>query len=356
MARYHYWQFIVNQEGQPIRNVAVSLYLAGTNIPAFIYRSEFGTDGTNTPPQVYTNKAGYFEFWLGDDTQTEGYPIGQKFKIQWEKENVASGSIDWVDIFPGFAPVDETDNTSTIKNKLVSNALAYDWDQHVQHQDVTVGAYPIFSQVEITDDPFYEYDIVHKGYVDDLMQGMVWQNPVISFSNPTSGLPKEVEVGDRYVSSATTSGADYDWNEDYIYEYSEHEEWVEIVPEQGYSLLVEDEDRWYNYNGDEWVKFSAGFAWYQVSSNTYLENRKGYLVDCSSSAITLTMPSNPEMGDRIDVLDYTGSSNANNITLDGNGNLVEEQSSFTIDVDGAGLQMVYTTSTYGWKVINEVYA
>ncbi|MFW6377476.1 MAG: hypothetical protein ACOCZ5_02405 [bacterium] len=40
----------------------MSLYLAGTNTPAFVYSSEFGPEGTETTPQAITNKAGYFEF------------------------------------------------------------------------------------------------------------------------------------------------------------------------------------------------------------------------------------------------------------------------------------------------------
>lgn len=353
MSRYHYWQFLVNQEGQPIKNAEIKVYLAGSNTAAYVYRSEFGSDGTSDTPQVYTNKTGYFEFWLGDSTELNGYPIGQKFKLQWDKENVASGSIDWVDIYPGFEPVDETDSTSTIKNKLVSNELAYDWQDHISHQDVSTTSKPTFRQIEITDDAFYDNEVVKKQYVDTLAQGMVWQNPVNSFYDPSGGLPTG-SSGDRYIASATANG----WTEHYIYEYNEYEgdDWIEIEPIQGYSVLVDADDRHYHYNGTEWVRFSTGFAWYKVSTNTTMINRNGYLVDCSSNAVTMSFPSSPDMGNRIDILDYTANSFTNNITLDGNGNSVEEQATFTVDVDGAGLQLVYTEEPYGWKVINEVYA
>lgn len=355
MARYHYWQFLVNQEGQPIRNAEISLYRAGTDVPVFVYESEFGSDGTSTPPQAYTNKAGYFEFWIGDDQESEGLPIGEKFKIQWEKENIASGSIDWIDIFPGFEAVNENDPDSGIKNKLVSNALAYGWEQHIQHQSVTQTSIPTFEQIIVTNDPVNDNHVVTREYVDSLAQGMVWQNPVISFTDPTSGTPAAPSDGDRYI--ATQSASAVGWTEDYIYEWDVSiEEWIEIEPIQGYSLLNENDDRHYHYNGTEWIKFSAGFAWYLVSSNTNVSNRNGYLVDCSSTPITLTFPADPDLGYRIDILDFTANSETNNIILDGNGNLIEGQSDFTIDISGAGLQMVYTTDTYGWKVINEVYA
>lgn len=62
MARYHYWQFLVNQEGQPINAADINVYLAGTTTPANVYTSETGTAYTNTLPQASTNELGYFEF------------------------------------------------------------------------------------------------------------------------------------------------------------------------------------------------------------------------------------------------------------------------------------------------------
>lgn len=359
MARYHYWQFIANQEGQPINNAEVSLFLAGTDTPARVYKSEFGGETTEEVPQVYTNKAGYFEFWLGDDTELEGYPIGQKFKLQWNKENIASGSIDWVDIFPGFGPVDETDDSSSIKNKLVSNSLAHGWEQHIQHQDVTTTGRPTFRQIKLTDEPFYDDDVVTKIYADEIARGLSWQNPVIDFHDPFTGDPPSKNHGDRYISTGEATLDDVLWTENNIYEYNDEyagDDWIEIVPNEGTSLLVEVGDRHYTFNGTDWVKFSAGWAWYIISGDTTLKNRKGYLVDVSSAPATLTFPSSPTEGSRIDILDFTYSSETNNITLDGNGEKIEDEDTFIVDIDGAGLQFVYTNSTYGWKMINEVYS
>jgi hypothetical protein len=101
MSRYHYWQFIVNQVGQPIENVNVYLYKAGTEEPIRIYTSESGGDYVETMPQVITNRAGYFEFWIqADKEEVDGYALTQKFKIEWEREGIISGSIDNMNIFP----------------------------------------------------------------------------------------------------------------------------------------------------------------------------------------------------------------------------------------------------------------
>jgi hypothetical protein len=133
MSRVHEWQFLLNREGQPIADTSVYIYLAGTEIPARIFTDEVGGTMIDTEPQVTTNANGFFQFWIADNTEQNGYDISQKFKIKWAKAGVASGYIDWVDVFPKIqqaVAVDETDQTSVFKDKLVSNRLAYQWEEH----------------------------------------------------------------------------------------------------------------------------------------------------------------------------------------------------------------------------------
>jgi len=252
MARYHYWQFIVNQEGQPIKNVDVSVYEAGTDTPAYVYTSESGSDVNNDVPQITTNNSGYFEFWLGDTQESNGYPIGQKFKIRWDKENITSGSVDWVDIFPGFEPVDETDEESTYKNKLVNNKLAYDWSSHITHQDVTSTSTPTFNQIFVTSDPEDDENVTSKKFVLDLKNQDSWQNSILMFQNPNETLMSE-NTGDRYVATVDSSGGSLDWTENYIYEY-DGSDWIEIEPEDGKTLYNEDDSSFYTFDGSQWEK------------------------------------------------------------------------------------------------------
>lgn len=132
MSRFHYWQFLINSEGQPIPDANISVYLAGTNAPANIYFDEYGSNHTAVAPQVITNNMGYFEFWVGDSSEEFGYLKGQKFKLEWEKPGVALGEIDWIDVFPHVIEVDETD-LSNAKNKVISNKLAFRWEEHRKH-------------------------------------------------------------------------------------------------------------------------------------------------------------------------------------------------------------------------------
>lgn len=140
--RYHYWQFLVNQDGQPINGASISIFKAGTTESISVYKGEYTTDVVSTSPQIITNSNGYFEFWIGDEEETAGYTRGTKFKIVWNREGVTYGSVDYIDVFPDLEGVDETDSTSPYKNKLISNALAYSYTSHLRH-DVTNDGFPI---------------------------------------------------------------------------------------------------------------------------------------------------------------------------------------------------------------------
>jgi len=146
MARVHVWEFLLNDTGQPIGGADISIYKAGTETPAYIYEDEYGGSPINVDPntgeplapQLTTLKNGYFEFWISDGDESEetnkqyGYDLFQKFKIAWNKTGVASGYIDFIEVFnetKKYGEVDITDNNA-IKNKLVSNYLANQWSYH----------------------------------------------------------------------------------------------------------------------------------------------------------------------------------------------------------------------------------
>lgn len=142
--RSHWFGFVLNEEGNPIENCTVKVYLAGTEILTNIFQQETGgfinDQTTNT---LLTNGAGYYEFWIADSSELYGYARNQKFKITWEKTGIADGMIDYIDIFAtGYDGVDETDGTSSTKNeknKLLSNFLAYTWEYH-RLNTITIGA------------------------------------------------------------------------------------------------------------------------------------------------------------------------------------------------------------------------
>lgn len=129
--RYHFWQFLIDEEGRPIKNAAISVYEAGTDVPLFVYFNETGPDGTNIVPHLYTDNSGLFQFWVGDESEEEGYLSTTKIKIKWSKMGMFEGQIDHINIFPSYEPVNVLSSDGN-RNKLVSNLLAKGWEDHVK--------------------------------------------------------------------------------------------------------------------------------------------------------------------------------------------------------------------------------
>lgn len=363
MARYHYWQFIINQEGQPIDNVDVSLYEAGTDTPAYVYLSEGGEESSNNPPQVKTNKSGYFEFWIGDSEELNGYSIGKKFKLKWDKENITNGSIDWVDIFPGFEPVDETDEESSFKNKLVSNELAYGWEQHIQHQDVTTTSTPTFEQINVLNDPEEDEHVTSKKYILDLKDDHSWQNYILSFQDPNESLPSE-SLGDRYVATKNSSGGTLDWTENYIYEY-DGEDWIEIEPQDSKTLYNIDDDSFYTYNDGKWRDFESLLDHNTISGlngggSTYFYHLKqtayNNLKDQDQKVYTTSSPKfeyvtiteEPEDLDNVITIDYFKNKSIENPWQKEVINFIDVSSETPSAYDGARYISSDTVSSSGW--------
>jgi len=87
-----------------------------------------------------------------------------------------------------------------------------------------------------------------------------------------------------------------------------------------------------------------------ISSNTNLLASKRYFVT-SASALTLTLPSNPSLNDEINIIDASGNALTYNITIARNGKLINGNAgNFVIDANGYWASLIYTGSTYGWKV------
>ena len=72
----------------------------------------------------------------------------------------------------------------------------------------------------------------------------------------------------------------------------------------------------------------------------------------TSSAKTVTLPPSASMGDEIRIIDVTGNASTNNITVSRNGhNIQGAASDLTINIDRAGIGLVYYNSAQGWVLI-----
>jgi hypothetical protein len=110
---------------------------------------------------------------------------------------------------------------------------------------------------------------------------------------------------------------------------------------------------WEGYNGVQWTGLGGGNPWTSTTGSITIAANDRYFVDTSSSAITITLPASPQVGDQVAILDLAGTFETNNCTLARNSlKIMGLTENFVLDTENAAVQLVYTGSTYGWKLIN----
>ena len=76
---------------------------------------------------------------------------------------------------------------------------------------------------------------------------------------------------------------------------------------------------------------------------------KGYLLNTTSAAITVTLPASPSAGDTISISDARGTAHTNAITIARNGsNIYGAASNISISTKRGNISLIYTDSTNGW--------
>ena len=95
---------------------------------------------------------------------------------------------------------------------------------------------------------------------------------------------------------------------------------------------------------------SGGAEWQAVQTTNFTAAAgKGYFINTSSAAITMTLPSSPSIGQFISVIDYSGTFDTNNLTIARNGkNIQGLAEDLTVNQERAGLTLVFTDNTQGW--------
>ena len=86
-----------------------------------------------------------------------------------------------------------------------------------------------------------------------------------------------------------------------------------------------------------------------VTSNTTMVAGRGYFVNTTSAAITMTLPSSASIGDTIQVIDYAGTADTNNITIGRNSHKIQgDAADLTVSTERAAFTLVYVDATQGW--------
>jgi hypothetical protein len=104
----------------------------------------------------------------------------------------------------------------------------------------------------------------------------------------------------------------------------------------------------------ELVTVSAGnsLTWYIANANTTMVASSGYFVDTSTGPKTMTLPASATLGDTIRLNDLAGTFSANNLTVARNSHKIQGiASDLLVDIDQTSFGLVYSNTTYGWKVL-----
>ena len=94
----------------------------------------------------------------------------------------------------------------------------------------------------------------------------------------------------------------------------------------------------------------AGTAWQAVVTGaTTMVSGRGYFVNTTSSAFTMTLPASPSIGYFVKIVDYAGTFDSNTCTIGRNSEKIAGASAdMTVTTERAGLTLVFTDSTQGW--------
>jgi hypothetical protein len=134
--RTKFFSYIVDNLGNAIdgARIHVLVYPLGGGVTSYasIYLTDASAVTTSFASEILTDENGYFEFYVADleEGGVNGYEYQREFKITWSGGGAVSGSIDKLQLFDVTKREVDTTGTGTNKNRLVSNILAKEWQEH----------------------------------------------------------------------------------------------------------------------------------------------------------------------------------------------------------------------------------
>ena len=126
------------------------------------------------------------------------------------------------------------------------------------------------------------------------------------------------------------------------------------TPASGYFRFNTDTTTFEGYDGTQWSGIGGGNPWAVVNTTPYTaSNNDRLLVDTSGGVtITINLPTSPQVGDSIRIMDLAGTFDVYNASIDpGSEKINGVVDTLNVTTENAGFQLVYTGSTYGWKLL-----
>ena len=97
-----------------------------------------------------------------------------------------------------------------------------------------------------------------------------------------------------------------------------------------------------------WV--ASGLAWQAVvTAATTMVAGRGYFVNTTGSAFSMTLPGSATIGDEVHIIDYAGTFDTNNCTVARNSHkILGATSDLVVATERAAFKLVYVDATQGW--------
>ena len=108
-------------------------------------------------------------------------------------------------------------------------------------------------------------------------------------------------------------------------------------------------------DGTNWYELQTQGTDWLTKTGTYTAFAGDKIfVNTQSSAFTITLPASPTIGDEVRFVDLANSFDTNNLTVGRNSEKIDGATSdLTVATEGAAFALVYSGSTYGWKLLEK---
>jgi hypothetical protein len=93
-------------------------------------------------------------------------------------------------------------------------------------------------------------------------------------------------------------------------------------------------------------------SWSIANSNAVMSVNRGYFVDTTGGAKTMTLPASATIGDTVRINDLAGTFGTNNLTVGRNSaNIQGVADDLVVSVNQSSFGLIYSNGTYGWKLL-----
>jgi len=106
----------------------------------------------------------------------------------------------------------------------------------------------------------------------------------------------------------------------------------------------------YSANTVNWFdSISGSISWQSIKTSGFTAVAgEGYFCNTTSAAFTVTLPSSASVGDTIQIIDYAGTFNTNNLTLTSTLDINGSTNDRTLTTNRESITIVYSDATQGW--------